>query len=452
MIYYIGNPKDNYNISKNTTLNDCINYCKNQKVLGLDIETTKKYTNNEYIELNYEGGLDPFLSRIIMLQIGTLENQYIIDTRYVDIKPLKFILETKDILKVGHNLKFECIHLKHNYDFNLKNLHDTMICERILYNGNKLSYSLENVSKRHLNVKVNSNTNINLFNNSSFEIFTSFDDDLEFIEINKNIRSNFVKWGDKPFTEDQIQYGTDDIILPLKLYNIQIQGREVDNEVYLPIKAFNLENKIIPILANMYLRGVYVDTEGWKKLYKKNLTIYNKIKSKLDEYIVKNYPKFTQSPDLFNNKYTCRIDWKSPKQVIEFVNHLGICPKERSKQTGKMEYTVGATAILRILKNNYKEKYFKLEQCDIIDNQSFLLNFLLLKRYQQLTTTFGLDWLKKYIHPITGKVHPNFVQLQNTSRMSSTSPNCQQIPSGAEWRKLFIAPKGYKFVASDFAA
>ena len=94
-----------------TNLDDCLFYLKDKKVIGLDIETSRKYKKYKYREDIYKPGLDPYFSRICMLQIGDLDNQYIIDVRFVDIAPLKSILEDKSILKVGHNLKFETKHL-----------------------------------------------------------------------------------------------------------------------------------------------------------------------------------------------------------------------------------------------------------------------------------------------------------------------------------------------------
>ena len=42
-----------------------------------------------------------------MFQIGDKERQYVIDTRDVDITPLRHILESDKIVKVLHNAKFD---------------------------------------------------------------------------------------------------------------------------------------------------------------------------------------------------------------------------------------------------------------------------------------------------------------------------------------------------------
>jgi DNA polymerase I-like protein with 3'-5' exonuclease and polymerase domains len=456
MIYFIGQSLFEYNDIQNATLTDCLNYCKNKKILGLDIETTRKYKKNLYSEEVFKPGLDPYLSNIIMLQIGDLENQFIIDCRNNDISILKPVLEDSQILKVGHNLKFETKHLFLK-GICLKNIWDTMICEKVLYNGEKRSFSLEALMKKYLNY--HSKEELDLFqnNDSVFEYEDDFENEisnLEFTEklyVDKSIRTQFVEIGEKPFTESQIKYGATDIITPLQLQEIQSKGRIIQGELYLPTKAFEIENRFVIALGKIELRGVTIDVNGWLAMYDKNLEIYFKKKEALDNWVTSNFQKFSRT-DLFSNN-ECLVDWQSPKSVIQFAKFLNICPKEKSKFTGKIEYTVGAKAMFRLLSNENKDLFFKgvsLDFKDKDDTQAFILNFLLFKKYQQLTTTFGKNWLR-FVHPVTKKVHTNFVQILQTGRMSSTFPNLQQIPNGEEWRKLFIpSSKNKKLIATDY--
>ncbi len=76
MIYFIGKDK------KDCTIEFIYNYLINKTVIGVDIETTRKYKKNKYREDIYKPGLDPYVSKICMLQIGDLDNQFIIDVRY----------------------------------------------------------------------------------------------------------------------------------------------------------------------------------------------------------------------------------------------------------------------------------------------------------------------------------------------------------------------------------
>ena len=74
------------------TIEDVVKYCHNKKVLGVDTETE---------------GFDFTCKKMIMFQIGDEHQQFVIDTRFIDISPLKNILESPAITKIFHNAKFD---------------------------------------------------------------------------------------------------------------------------------------------------------------------------------------------------------------------------------------------------------------------------------------------------------------------------------------------------------
>jgi DNA polymerase-1 len=60
--------------------------------------------------------------------------------------------------------------------------------------------------------------------------------------------------------------------------------------------------------------------------------------------------------------------------------------------------------------------------------------------------------LEKHIHPVSRRIHPEFLQLgTETGRFSCRNPNLQQIPQEKEWRSLFAAPAGYKVITADYS-
>jgi len=456
-IWFVGNNLfSEYDIA---TIEECVEYCKTKQVIGLDIETGRKFPKGKYNEEVYVPGLNPYVSRIIMVQIGDLENQYIIDARVIDLQSLKEILEDKDILKVLHNAKFEGNFFL-SIGIKIVNVWDTFLCEKVLYNGLKLSYSLASLMKRYLGIEPVEQ--LDLFNQVDEDVEDDvLLDELDLLEykpekiyVDKSTRLQFVNIGDAPFTIKQIEYGAEDIIAPLKIYEIQKQGRYIKDEfskdiLYLPINGFNLQNKFTQILAAIEYEGMEFNSLEWLKLAEKSHKLYLHKIEQLNTYVETNYQHdFCNAVDLFTSKPSCAIQWSSSTQVIKFFRHLGFCPKERSKQTGKDEWTVGAKALFKLLSVDYREKFYASKETEIKTQEDLILNYLLLKKAEQASTTFGKDFLK-YVHPITGKIHSSYNQYMHTSRLSSTNPNLQNIISGQDYRKCFCT-KDFIWVNADF--
>jgi len=56
------------------------------------------------------------------------------------------------------------------------------------------------------------------------------------------------------------------------------------------------------------------------------------------------------------------------------------------------------------------------------------------------------------IHPVSGRIHPDYRQIGASSgRMSCGDPNIQQIPRDAAFRACFVAPTGRKLVIADYS-
>tara|TARA_R110000851_G_scaffold315229_4_gene477591 strand:- start:2027 stop:2707 length:681 start_codon:yes stop_codon:yes gene_type:complete len=216
-IYFIG--KETYPEFKSATIEECYEYLKDETLISIDIETTRKYGGK------YTGeGLEPHLTNIVMLQIGDKKRQYVIDYRYTDISPLLPLLLDPKITFLGHNVKFEYKHLFHNTGVRLENLYDTMIVEQILFNGLNKKASLEALNLKYLG-----------------------------IQVNKATRLEFLTIGDRPFTIDQITYGAQDVIHPLLIREkqlVDIERKQIHNCV-------NLEMLFIPVLGDIEYKGMH---------------------------------------------------------------------------------------------------------------------------------------------------------------------------------------------------
>lgn len=466
MNYFIGNNILQYEGVKNCTLDLLKSKLENITEGTLDIETSRKYPKGTYSEEVYKPGLDPYVTNICMIQIGTREDNFIIDVRQFDkqliINCLKNFCENESILKIGHNLKFEGKFFLLHFGIRLINVWDTMIAEKVLYNGYNHSYSLEALLERYFGIKAKKSINLftgfkkvtQEYESNSFLFGTTYDveaiqaqveiDTLNQKFIDKSTRLGFIEIGSKPFSLKQINYGFDDVIYPLKIYDIQVKGRKGWN----PKIGFKSENKFTQVLAEAEINGVPFSIPKWVDAYKDAFKNYNRRRNQLNKYIEENIPRFASNIDLFTQFPKCNIKWTSSKQVIELFKHLGKCPREKSKSTGKLAYTVGAKELFNLLPPNYQANFYRSIDVEIIDFESLTLQYLLFKKAEQLYTTFGKDWLK-YVHPITYKVHTNYNQYMISSRLSSSNPNLQQIPGLRAYRDCFTSEC---LINSDFSA
>ena len=173
-IKFVGNPRL-LNCCERTTIEDVVDYCSKTDYLAVDTETT---------------GLNHIEDKMIMLQIGDHLTQFVIDVRYIDISPLKNILEG-DQVKILHNVKFDYKFLM-KYNIRLNNVWDTMLTSQVIHCGKDMSHSLANVLSRELD-----------------------------IEMNKSVRSNFISKGSEEFTESEIIYGAKDVEYLIHLFHNQ---------------------------------------------------------------------------------------------------------------------------------------------------------------------------------------------------------------------------------------
>jgi len=399
MIYYLSKKKilfENNNINYDLRICDVINALSKEKVIALDTETT---------------GRDPLVDKIIMLQIGTLQgNQYVIDARDYDIRKLKSLLEDKNKIIVGHNIKFDYNMLK-RYNIVLEKVYDTMLSDIIIYNGyysidyikkNK-RFSLAGVTKHHLNIR-----------------------------LPKEVRNEFHTIGSSPFKLDHIIYGAKDVIYPLKIKDKQ---EHLINKFNL-YNCISLENNVTLALADIEYNGFYIDRNKWKDI---SITYNNKIKDtirQLDELVISVNPRYKKNvyqKDLFDSSYENRrltnINWSSNDQVYTVLTQVfNIYPTDKHGKPSS-----GAKAI------------------EYLPEKHKITDLLLLYREQsKILSTYGIEFLNKYIKS-DNRVHTEFNQIVETGRVSSRNPNMQNIPRSELFRSCFIAPNNKKIITADYS-
>lgn len=383
-------------------IKEAVEFIKNNKVLGFDIETTGKWNGAKY----RKEGLDPRMSNVIMIQIGTKDVQYVIDTRKVDPTPILKELVHKKV--VGHNLKFEYVHILESYGLRLKDVYDTQLYEELADPDKKSFTSLKDTADYYLNYKMN-----------------------------KTIRAEFLSIRDSPFTEEQIEYGALDVIIPLLIKEEQEKIIRKKRQE----KIVSLENKFLMVLADIEHTGMQFNKKRWLELAVEAEEEYYQKLQDFEEFVYDNFPQVRDSQmDLFSTSKKTIVEWNSSKQVIKFFKELDICPQAKSKTTGKVSYTVSSKELKTVLTDNSLSEL----------NRKLIKNFIKLGEFAQKVSNFGVKFTD-YIHPITGRVHSKYKQILKTGRISSKNPNLQNIPGEKAYRACFDAPVGYNIVNADYS-
>jgi DNA polymerase-1 len=382
--YFIGKkPLIPFENIKESSVEECLDYFKTINTIAIDTETQ---------------GKDVFNHKIISLQIGDLNRQYFIDTRYISIKHFKDLLESK--LCLVHNAKFDYKFLKHS-GVVIENIYDTMLAECVLYCGyEKYGYGLKDLVKRYLN-----------------------------INLDKTTRNEFLKVKDLDFTTRQIEYACDDIKHLFAIRDKQLLRAQEYNLEY----TINLENNAVKALADIEYNGMYLNREKWlsnTQNFQKELEL---IKTQLDA-IVESEPKLQKliprgiQGNLFGfEERKLNINYSSPLQIKEIFKLLG--------------YSVDSTDDRTLTNFTNKHPLFsKLQEY---------------REKAKIISTYGEGFLD-YINKSTGRVHTSFWQVLNTGRVSSGSkddnaPNLQNIPASNTFRNCFEARPGYLWVSIDYA-
>ncbi len=357
-------------------------YFLTKQILSLDTETTSTHAID---------------AELVGLSFATEENKAF----YVAIpaerkQALKFVeifkplYENENILKIGQNIKYD-MEVLANYGVELKGkLFDTMIAHYLIqpelhHNMDYLAETLLNYQTVHIEELIGPK--------------------------GKNQKSM------REVDPKQVcEYAAEDADVTLKLYHVLEPQLKENN---LEKLFWDIEMPLVPVLADMEMSGVLLDT----KALKETSDIFNK---RMNEYEEKIYE---QAGEKFNIS--------SPKQVGEILfGKMKIMEKPKKTPTGQY---VTSEEVLQTLKS----------KAPIVED---ILNYRGMKK---LLSTY-VDSLPTLINPRTGHIHTSFNQaLTATGRLSSSDPNLQNIPvrtdDGKEIRKCFIPEPGCKFFSVDYS-
>ena len=352
------------------------------KILSLDTETTS--TNSMDAELV---GLSFSVKEHEAFYVPIPENREEAQKRVEIFRP---VYENEEILKIGQNLKYD-LEVLHNYGIVLKGkMWDTMIAHYLIQP--ELRHNMDYMAEIYLNYQ------------------TVHIDELIGPK-GKNQRS----MRDLSPT-DVYEYACEDADITLQLKNkleAELQKYKCEHLFY------EIEMPLMPVLAEMEMNGVCLDTDSLAETSKQFTQRMMDIEKRIYEL----------AGEPFNIA--------SPKQVGDILfEKLKIV--EKPKKTKRGQYVTSEEVLQQL---RHKHEIVEL----ILDHRGL----------KKLLGTY-IEALPKLINPRTGHIHTSFNQtITATGRLSSSDPNLQNIPirgeDGKEIRKAFIPEPGCLFFSADYS-
>ena len=373
----------NYQLVENQEdLKKLCDYFLTNKILSLDTETTSTSAiDAELVGLSF--AVKEFEAFYVPVPVNREEALQIVNI----FKP---VYENPEILKIGQNLKYD-LEVLRNYGIELKGkMWDTMIAHYLIQP--ELHHNMDYMAEIYLNYQ------------------TIHIDELIGPK-GKNQKSM------RSLLPSQVyEYAAEDADITLRLKNKlepELKKAECEDLFY------NIEMPLMPVLAEMEMNGVCLDTESLAETSKQFTNRMNEIETRIYELAGE------------------RFNIASPKQVGEILfDKLKIVEKAKKTKTGQY---VTSEEVLQQLKNKHEIV------ADILEHRGL----------KKLIGTY-IDALPKLINPKTGHIHTSFNQtITATGRLSSSDPNLQNIPirgeDGKEIRKAFIPEPGCLFFSADYS-
>src|SRR5580765_4021904 len=346
--------------------------------IGLDTETTD---------------LDPYTSRLRLIQLSTPDGVYVIDVnKFTDdlqqgeaLAPLRRLLSSPRPIKIAHNAKFDAKFIKYNLGVDLVGLFDTLLASQLVSAGDiEERHGLAAIAERYLNEVVDKSERLS---NWEFEL-----------------------------SETQLQYAARDaaVLIPLReklIEKIKSLGL---------IKCAQLEFECVMPVVDLELAGFFMDKQRWLE----QLAIVEDRRGELANELQEMLGEGVAQASLFGPP-RANINLDSQQQVTETLTRLGI-PLPDSTRNWKLQPLAAQYPVV-----------------------AKLLEY---RTMQKALTSYGQNMIE-FINPKTGRLHADFRQIgAPTGRFACTNPNIQQVPHAAEYRRCFMGhPKERRLVIADYS-
>src|SRR5947209_2829616 len=355
--------------------------------------------------------LNPRNNTVITIALGTLDNVHIIDVRRfytasVNMQglwreALQALFHREDIIWAGHNLKVDWSFMAAQFGVRIRNVYDTMLVEKLIHNGSRVSASLLNTAARYG------------------------------IEITKEARNWFIdldqrplEWN-APLPDAQLRYIEQDIIVPHRV--IEAQQAAIDSQDLQ--RVVDLENGALPAIASIEVNGLLVDTKKWRGILAAKMSRKEALESDIKTVLsnaLADKAEANVAGQLFSVRPDIKVNLGSRDQLIAALKCLGV----------------------RV----YDTKAESFE--DVKNKHPVVAQLLEWKNLEKFISAFSESVLSKV--ESDGRIHATFDQLGAVSgRVICRDPNLQQIPKSnnpaEDLRSCFVSPPDYVFLVADLS-
>ena len=220
-------------------------------------------------------------------------------------------------------------------------------------------------------------------------------------------------WGAAELSHSQVEYAAKDAAIMPEVREKLEERITADGLT----DVLRLENECVMPIAEMELNGFYLDRERWQEQLDKVRVLQKRAGDELQDMLAAGVAQAS----LFGRT---EINLDSQAQVTDALLNLGV-PMPNTTRAWELQPLA--------------EKY------------PVVAKLLEYRSVAKAAQSFG-DNILEFIEPKTGRIHADFRQIgAPTGRFSCSSPNLQQIPHEAEYRRCFRAPDGRKLVIADYS-
>lgn len=363
-------------------------------ICSLDLETT---------------GLSPLDSRILLMQIGFPGGiNFVIATHNVDISPLYPYLESPKIETLIHNAKFEQSFLLFHHNIVVRGVYDSKIVEHVLTGNQHAESSLAYCAKKYLD-----------------------------ITLDKETRNSFIGMNPmEAFTDEQLEYAARDVDILFGIREAQLKLLEQDNLLDIAKIEFDLS----AVVANMENVGVPVDAQKWRTVLADIATQHKELEAKITKELFPPPPPITPTAlqvGMFGEDTP--LDKKGKKIKPPPPPNLG-----SSKQVGIALEALGIK-LPRSPKGNIQTNERVLANI----KHPLTQQIVEWRGLEKSMTSYGEKSFLEKIHPFTGRIHANWIQIgTETGRFACEKPNLQQL--SPQFREC-IKDKELIIVVADYS-